>query len=97
MKDLMDMLGESRHEEGEMTDAKKQAKMEVLMELIELAKEKMGESVSNGLQEVTVAAPDKESLMEGMDKAQALMGDMPDTEGMEYDEEDEDDEEYMGM
>lgn len=56
----------------EMSPEEKKAKMEVVMELLEMAKEAMGDHVKSGLdgmQKVEVMAPDKEKLAEGLELA----------------------------
>lgn len=58
---------------GEMSEQKKQAKMEVLQELLELAMDSSGKQIGDGMQKLTVAAPDKEGLMEGLDKAEEVL------------------------
>lgn len=61
-----------------MSPEAKRAKMEVIMELMEMAKEMMGENVKTGMDEmkkVSIAAPDQESLEEGLDLAHKLVSD----------------------
>jgi hypothetical protein len=66
------------------------AKMEVLEELREMAMGMMGEGMEDygpedmmgeEMQQVTVAADDKEGLLEGLDKAEDIMEEMPEGEG----------------
>ena len=96
MKDLLEMLMMDRGEGYEEMDPREmQAKMEVLKELFEMAMAKSGEDVANGMSKMTVMAPDKEGLMEGMEHAEDMMesdempGDEMMPEGMSDDEEDE--------
>lgn len=59
----------------EMSKMDIEAKMEVLKELHDLCKAKLGEKVKSGLdgmKSVTVSAPDEESLEEGLEVAQEL-------------------------
>lgn len=70
-----------------MQDMKTQAKIDVLKELMQMAKEAMRDKTKSGMdemrsaQKVTVAAPDKESLLMGLEKAEdVLEGEMPEME-----------------
>ena len=80
-------------------DMKKQAKIDVLKELMQVAKDAQKSKVKSGLdemkaQKVTVAAPDKESLLKGLEKAEdVLESSMP--EEMEKEESSEEMEEEM--
>lgn len=75
-------------------DAKFDAKMEVLEKLRNMAKEMMGSELTapKEMKQVSVAAPDKESLEEGLSMASELMDQAPDDEElkdeMEAEEED---------
>ena len=94
MKEMMQML--SDEPKPEMTDARKQAKMEVLRELMEMAMSQEGDELMEGLQgmnKVTVAAKDEEGLMEGLDKAEEVVEEMP--EDMMATDEEETEEEEM--
>lgn len=74
MKDLEKMLMKKKSS-GEMSKEEIQAKMEVLQELMEMCQQKMGNDVKSGMdemQKVTVAAPDKDSLLQGLEKAQEI-------------------------
>lgn len=81
MKDLSKMLagdlGESKP--SKLSPQEIQAKMEVIKELMSEMVEAMGGSVKSGLgdlgalKKVTVAAPDEESLEQGLEVAQELM------------------------
>lgn len=73
MKDLKDLLEKKGME---VSPESKEAKMEMLKELME----EMGMMVDedmHSMQEVTVAAPDAESMTEGLDKAQEIVDMMP--------------------
>lgn len=95
MKGLMEALMDKK-EEMPMDEKSMEAKKETLMELIEMMSKLAGEEVSEGMQKVTVAAPDKESLMEGLDKAEEVVEEAPEMEDMmPEDEEMMDDEEGM--
>lgn len=74
MKNLEQMLMQKK-DKSEMSKEEIQAKMEVLQELMDMCKDKMGSSVKSGMdemQKVTVAAPDTESLAAGLEKAKEL-------------------------
>lgn len=63
----------------EMSKMDIQAKMDVLKELHDLCKAKLGEKVKGGLdsmKSVTVSAPDEESLEQGLELAQELAPEM---------------------
>lgn len=75
MKDLEKILMKKK-ESGKLSDEEAQAKMDVLQELMEMAHQAMGSKVKNGMDEmkkVSVMAPDKEGLEEGLEKAQELV------------------------
>lgn len=75
MKDLEKLLMKKK-DNGKLSEDEAQAKMDVLMELLEMAQGAMGSKVKNGmdgLKKVSVMAPDKEGLEEGLEKAQDLM------------------------
>ena len=86
-------------------DMKKQAKIDVLKELMQAAKDSHKSSVKKGLdemkaQKVTVAAPDKKSLLEGLEKAEdVLESSMPESEveEMESSEEEKESEDMPSM
>ena len=85
MKNLEQMLMQKK-DKSEMSPEEVQAKMDVLQELMDMCKEKMGQSVKSGMDEmnkVTVAAPDKESLAMGLDKAKEIAEDPKMAEMME--------------
>jgi peptidyl-tRNA hydrolase len=52
---------------------KKQAKMDVLKQIMEHMDSLGGKSLGEGLQKVTVAAKDKKGLIEGLSKAKEVM------------------------
>lgn len=84
----------------EMSKMDIQAKMDVLKELHDMCKAKLGEKVKGGLdsmKSVTVSAPDEESLEEGLELAQELTPEMseekPETEMPEMEESSEEEDE----
>lgn len=75
--------------EGKMDKASVQAKMDVIQELLEMAQEAMAGKVKGGMdemQKVSVMAPDKESLSEGLDMAKMIAGDEEEPEAGESEE-----------
>lgn len=85
MKNIEEMLMQKK-DKSSMSKEEIQAKMEVLQELMDMCKDKMGQSVKSGMDEmnkVTVAAPDKESLAMGLDKAKMIAEDPKMLEMME--------------
>jgi hypothetical protein len=98
MKDLMEMLAKKKAD-GKLSDTDKQAKMEVLEELLSAAKEAMGGKVKMGLEElmaeakpaqVTVAAEDPEQLKEGLEMAEEMLPEGEEKEEKPEEEESED-------
>lgn len=79
MKDLMKMIESKKDDKMEEGDYS--AKSEMLMELIKMASAAAGEDIKKGLdgemQEVTVAAPDEEGLMEGLEMAEEVVEEGP--------------------
>lgn len=76
MKDLSKMLGKDSEMKGKMSEQEIQAKLDVIKELMDEMMAAMGGSVKSGMDEmkkVTVAAPDKESLLKGLDAAQEIV------------------------
>lgn len=77
MKDLEKLMSKSG--KSEMSEDAKRAKMEVIMELMEMAKEMMADGVHKGMsdmkapKEVSVMAADQEGLEEGLDMAKDLV------------------------
>lgn len=98
MKDLEKMLMK-KQDSGEMSPEAKQAKMEVLQELMDMCKQAMGHNVKSGMDEmkkVSVMAPDKESLVEGLEKAEEVI-ESPMMEKMEDMSEESDEKSEMSM
>lgn len=97
MEDFSKLLG--KKPKTEMSEEETQAKMEVIMELLDQAKSMMADQVKGGMDEmfapksVEVMAPDQESLEEGLDVAQDMVSDEPSMESEESDEDSEDDKE----
>lgn len=80
MKNLEKMLMSKNDKNGKMSEQEIQAKMDVLMELMDMAKQALGSKVKSGMdemQKVSVMAPDKEGLEEGLDKAQEILESSP--------------------
>jgi succinate dehydrogenase/fumarate reductase flavoprotein subunit len=77
-------------EDGKMSARDVSSKEEVLQELIEAMQSLRAGHLKNGMdeqmQKVSVMAPDKEHLEEGLEKAQEMIGDMPEM-SMSEDEE----------
>ena len=94
LKELMMMMEDKMEgDDSPMSSEREQAKMDVLKELIQMADEQESMGIKDGLQKVTVAAPDQESLVEGLDKAEDIVENMPEMmEGMMEDDDDEDEE-----
>ena len=61
-KDLSKYL--EREEKGEMSEDDIRAKMDVLQELLEMASGAAGDSIKDGLQKMTISAPDKEGTLQ---------------------------------
>ncbi len=75
MKDLEKLLMK-KQEESEMSDSDISAKKDVLKEMLSLVHKMMSDKTKGGMegmQKVSVMAPDKESLKEGLDKAMEIM------------------------
>lgn len=86
MDELKKMMAKKK-DDGAMSEQEQQAKMDVIMELMEMAHGEMGSRVKSGMDDmkkVTVAAPDSESLSDGLEKAQDMLG--KDDEESESDE-----------
>ncbi len=89
------IMSKGKDKAPEMTDMEKQAKMDVIMELLGMAKTDSGSRVSQGLKDlmmpksaVTVEAEDPEHLKQGLDLASKLTDKLPlDEEKMEKPEE----------
>jgi hypothetical protein len=72
-----------------MDKDKMEAKKAVIQELRQMAEEMMGGDLMEGMKKVTVASDSKEGLEEGLEKAKEILGEMPENEEENYDEEDE--------
>lgn len=86
MDELKKMMAKKK-DDGAMSEQEQQAKMDVIMELLEMAQGEMGSRVKSGMDDmkkVTVAAPDSESLTDGLEAAQDMLG--TDDEAAESDE-----------
>ena len=73
MKDLKEMMGQSDESGDSM---KKDAKLKVLKQLRQMAADMVGGDVKDGLdsmKKVTVAAPDKAGLEDGLAKAKDML------------------------
>lgn len=75
--DLKELMKKKKGKE--LDPSYKDAKMGVLKEIMDLASGEMKGDLT-GTQKVTVAAPDKESLEKGLEKAKDLVGGMPSPE-----------------
>jgi hypothetical protein len=74
MKELEQLMA-GKKSGDKMSEQEIQAKMDVVQELLHMAQAAMGSKVKGGMdemQKVSVAAPDKESLLMGLDKAKDL-------------------------
>ena len=69
MKDLKDMLGKPDKEQDSM---KKESKLKALKALRKMASDMESEDIK-GIRKVTVAAPDKEGLEKGLEKAKEIV------------------------
>lgn len=77
MKDFKKMMGKDDEKDG----MQKEAKLSVLKHLRQMASDMMGDDVKNGMmKKVTVAAPDKAGLKQGLEKAEEMMGEEPEPE-----------------
>lgn len=78
MKDLKGYMQDKFGKPKKEDPMKKEAKMNVVKDLREAASDDMKESLKSGMmQKVTVAAPDKESLKKGLEKAEDVLEEMP--------------------
>lgn len=94
----MDMMM-PKDSDKEMDDKSISAKMETLMELLQMAQKEMGHKVKGGMDEllkpkeemskVSVMAEDEEGLEEGLDKAKELLSQLPEEAKEEKSEEPE--------
>ena len=76
MKELMELMKKKKSEGGEMKEDKMSSKLKVLRELRGMANEAIGSDLPS-LKKVTVAAPDKEGLEAGLEKAEELVEKSP--------------------
>ncbi len=90
---MYDKMMNKENEPAMSSDSHDQAKLEVLEELREMAMKLMGDKMGSKLapkeemQEVTVAAPDEQSLQAGLEMASEVVPEMADEEDdMELDE-----------
>lgn len=72
--DMKELLGKKSKEADPL---KKEAKLKALKELRAMATGMGGNDVKAGLEKVTVAAPDKDSLKMGLDKAKEVVDKSP--------------------
>lgn len=73
MKELMGKKGSM----SQNNDMALEAKRDVIRQMRDIAMEEMGDGLRDGLKKVSVMAPDKEHLSEGLDKAKELISQMP--------------------
>jgi len=83
--DMKELLGKKSKEADPL---KKEAKLKALKELRAMATGMGGNDVKAGLEKVTVAAPDKDSLKMGLDKAKEVVDKSP-TADFAHSEDDE--------
>lgn len=69
MKDLKELLGAKKS----IDPIDKKAKMQAIKDMKSMAAKMMHDEAKGTLQKVTVAAPDKESLEEGLEKAKEVV------------------------
>lgn len=77
---MKEMLQKMMNKAEDMSPEEASAKMDVLKEMLSMLHGEMGSKLKGNMDEmrkVSVMAPDKESLSEGLDKAKALVGEMP--------------------
>lgn len=94
---MKDMLMKKLMKADEMPEAEKMGKMAALKELIQEMNALMGsdldsseEDMPEKMQKVSVMAPDKESLLKGLDKAEDVLEGEHGLDGMKKDSEEED-------
>lgn len=75
---MMDMLKKAMEKKKKepMDENYKNAKMSALKDL----HGEMGKMIGGGMKQVSVAAPDKEGLLKGLDKAEEVLDEMPEHE-----------------
>lgn len=99
MKDLTKMLTMQKNK-GELSKEAIQAKKDVLQELMDLAHGMLSDKVKGGMDEVrkvTVAAPDKAGLKEGLQKASEIIDQTELSDDQDDNEEDNEAEESEAM
>lgn len=84
MKKIEEMLMKPKVNSEKMSEQEIQAKMDVLLEMMQMIQEEMGSRVKNGMMDhenemkkVSVMAPDNESLEEGLEVAQEVLPESP--------------------
>lgn len=78
MKDLKDLLGKK----SKIDPIEKEAKLRAIKNMKKAAGDLMADEMK-GMKKVTVAAPDEESLAEGLETAKDLTEEMPEMDMME--------------
>ena len=78
MKDLKELLGAKK----KIDPIEKEAKLNAIHGMKKMAGDMMADDMK-GMQKVTVAAPDKELLAKGLDKAKEVLGHSEDGESLE--------------
>ena len=74
---LLKMMSDKKKDQGEIDPMYKDAKMSMLQALLHEMHGMMGNDL-HGLKKVEVAAPDKQGLAAGLDKAKSALGEDPD-------------------
>jgi hypothetical protein len=105
MKDLKGYMAEKFGKPKKADQLEKEAKMSVVKDLRDAASDDMKESLKSGMmQKVTVAAPDKEGLKKGLEKAEDVLEELPEegnpvemADALMGEKEDDDMEEDMDM
>lgn len=81
MDKLLDKLMEKKKGSSPLPEEYKKAKMGMLGSLSKEMTGMMGNDLKGDMSKVTVAAPDKQGLSEGLDKAQGILGGDDSSEG----------------
>ena len=76
-EDLLKKLMSNENDENEMSEMQRYAREDILKELIKLLSDSAGEGIKEGMQQLTVTAPDQESMMEGIKKAKEIVESSP--------------------
>lgn len=90
MMDELKKMMEKKKSGDSMSEQEQQAKMDVIMELLEMAQGEMGSRVKSGMDDmkkVSVIAPDSESLEEGLEAAQDVVEELPESQESEMESE----------